>query len=131
MAHLIQPLIDVGDSSPPQGMRRSTRRFPQFTRDAFMPFGYPKHAFNIFLLRDLPDLTVTDSVGKRNGCTFICRFPWGSERVTYPCLRPLYKERRQKVIISHSNPSGFSQSSLLPSGYTLSNNTSTIVVSHE
>lgn len=64
MAHLIQPLIDVGDSSPPQGMCWSTRRFPQFSHDAFTPFGYPKHAFNIFLLRDLPDSTVFDGVGE-------------------------------------------------------------------
>ena len=96
-----------------------------------MPFGYPKRVFNIFPLRDLPDLTVIDSVGKRNGCTFICRFPWRSEGIMTPFPRPLYKERWWKLILSYLNPSYSSQSSLLPSGCTLSDNTFTIVISHE
>ena len=96
-----------------------------------MPFSYPKRVFNIFPLRDLPDVTVIDGMGERNRRVLICRSPWRSERVVYPFLRPLYKERRQKMILSYQNPLGSSQSSLLPSGCTLSNNTFTIVISHE
>ena len=83
-----------------------------------MPFSYPKRVFNIFPLRDLPDVTVIDGMGERNRRVLICRSPWRSERVVYPFLRPLYKERRQKVILSYQNPLGSSQSSLLPSGCT-------------
>ena len=94
-----------------------------------MPFGYLKHVFNIFPLRDLPDLTVIDGVGERNGRILVCRFPWRSERIKYPLLRPL--ERRQKLVFSYLNPSDSFQSSLLPSGHTLFDNTFTTVVSHE
>ena len=74
-----------------------------------MPFSYPKRVFNIFPLRDLPDLTVIDGVGERNGRILICRFPWRSERIMYPFLRPLYKKRRQKLILSYLNPLDFSE----------------------
>ena len=61
-------------------------------------------AFNIFPLRDLPDLTVIDGVGERNGCILICRFPWGSERIKHSLLRPLYKEEEQELFLPHMNP---------------------------
>ena len=95
-AHLIRPLIFVGDFSPPQEMRRSMRSFPQLTRNAFIPYGYPWRAFNSFLLRGLINLAVTDSLEKRDGFAFTSRFLRGSERVTYPRLSPLYKEKRQE-----------------------------------
>ena len=40
-----------------------------------MPFGYPRRVFNIFPLRDLPDLTVIDGVGERNGVFLFVDFP--------------------------------------------------------
>ena len=67
MVHLFQPLNDAGDPSPTERMYRSTSRSPEFAHVALMPFGYPRRVFNIFPLRDLPDLTVIDGVGERNG----------------------------------------------------------------
>ena len=81
-------------------------------------------------LRDLPDVTVADGMGERSGALY-SGFPWGSECVTYPLLRPLYKERRQRVTFSYLNPSRSSQNPLPPSGYSLFNNTSLIVIRHE
>ena len=54
-------------------------------------------------LRDLPDVTVADGVGERSGALY-SGFPWGSECVTCPILRPLYKERRQRVPFSYLSP---------------------------
>ena len=78
MAHLIQPFINVGGSPSAQEMYRSTRDSSEFIRDALMPFGYPKRAFNSFPLRDLSDLTVIDGVGKWNGYILVYRFSWKS-----------------------------------------------------
>ena len=69
-----------------------------------MPFGYPKCVFNIFPLRDIPDVTVIDGVGERNGRILVCRFPWRSERIKYSPLRPLYKEERQELFLPQMNP---------------------------
>ena len=69
-----------------------------------MPFGYPKRVFNIFPLRDIPDVTVTDGVGERNGRILVCRFPWRSEHIKYAPLRPLYKEEKQELFLSQMNP---------------------------
>ena len=69
-----------------------------------MPFGYLKRVFNIFPLRDLPDLTVIDGVGERNGCILVSRFPWGSEHIKYSPLRPLYKEEKQELFLPQMNP---------------------------
>ena len=81
-------------------------------------------------LRDHPDITVADGVGERSGALY-SGFPWGSECVTCPLLRPLYKERRQRVTFSYLNPSRSSQNPLPPSSYSLFNNTSLIVIHHE
>ena len=70
-----------------------------------MPFGYPKRVFNIFPFRDLPDLTVIDGVGERNGCLRVCRFSWESEHVKYSPLHPLYKEEEQELFLPQMNPS--------------------------
>ena len=96
-----------------------------------MPIGYPGRVFNNFSSRDISGSTVTDGVGERNGHILVCRCPWRFEHIKYPPLRPLYKERRQELILSYLNPLDSSQSSLFPSGYTLSDNTFTIVISHE
>ena len=69
MAHLIRPFINAGDSPFAQEMYQSTRHSFEFTSDAFSPFGYPKHAFNDFYLRDYLNLTV-------------CLMRWGSETDT-------------------------------------------------
>ena len=68
-----------------------------------MPFGYPKRVFNIFPLRDIPDVTVIDGVGERNRRVLVCRFPWRSERIKYSPLRPLYKEEKQELLPPQTN----------------------------
>lgn len=112
-------------------MYRSMSRFPEFAYVAIMPFGYLQRVFNIFPFTRPPRSNGYWWRGGTKRRILLCRFPWGSERVIYPFLRPLYKERRQKVIFSYLNPSDPSQSSLLQSGYSLSDNTSPIVISHE
>ena len=104
MAHLIQPLTDVGNSSSAQGMYRSTSRSSQFVHDALMPFGYPMRVFNIFHSRGLSVSTVTDGVGERNGHVLVCRCPWRFEHIKYPPLRPLYKEKKQELFLPQMNP---------------------------
>ena len=69
-----------------------------------MPFVYLKRVFNIFPSRGLPDLTVIDGVGERNGCILVCRFPRGSEHIKYSPLRPLYKEEKQEFLLPQMNP---------------------------
>ena len=69
-----------------------------------MPFGYPKRVFNIFPLRDIPDVTVIDGVGERNGRILVGRFPWRSEHIKYSPLRPLYKEEEQELFLPQMNP---------------------------
>ena len=69
-----------------------------------MPFGYPKRVFNIFPLRDIPDVTVIDGVGERNGRILVRRFPWRSEHIKYSPLRPLYKEEKQELFLPQMNP---------------------------
>ena len=69
-----------------------------------MPFDYPKRVFNSFPLRDLPDLTVIDGVGKRNGRILVCRFPWRSEHIKYPPFSPSYKKKRRELFLSYLNP---------------------------
>ena len=65
MAHLIRPFTNAGGSPSTQEMYRSTRHSFDLTPDAFSPFGYPRHAFNDFYLRDYLNLTV-------------CLMRWGS-----------------------------------------------------
>ena len=69
-----------------------------------MPLGYPKRVFNSFSSRDISDLMVTDGVGERNGHILVCRFPWRSEHIKYPPLRPLYKEKEQELFLPYMNP---------------------------
>ena len=77
MAHLIRPFINAGGSPSAQEMYRSTRHSFEFTPDAFSPFGYPKHAFNDFYLRDYFKFDgLFDEVGKWNGYIFVYRFFW-------------------------------------------------------
>ena len=52
MAHLIQPFINAGGSPSAQEMYQSTRHSFDFIHNAFLPFGYPKRAFNNLHLRD-------------------------------------------------------------------------------
>ena len=103
MAHLIQPLINVGGSPPTQETHQSTRHSSSFIQDAPVPFDYPKRIFNSFPLRDLPDLTVIDGVGKQNERTLVCRFPWRSKRIKYPSFSPSYKKKRRELFHSYLN----------------------------
>ena len=82
MAHLIRPFTNAGGSPSAQETHRSTRQSFDFTPDAFLPFGYPKRAFNDFYLRDYLNSTVLfDEVGKWNGYIFVYRFSWKSGQI--------------------------------------------------
>ena len=77
MAHLLRPFINAGGFLSVQEMHRSTRHSFDFTPDAFLPFGYPKRAFNDFYLRDSFTFDGSfDEVGKWNGYIFVYRFFW-------------------------------------------------------
>ena len=98
MARLTQPFISVSVSSSAQEMYRSTRHSSEFIHNAFMPFGYPKRAFNSFPLRDHSNLMVIDGVGKWSGHFLVYRFSWRSEHIKYLPFRPSYKKKKQEVI---------------------------------
>ena len=98
MARLTQPFISVSVSSSAQEMYRSTRHSSEFIHNAFIPFGYPKRAFNNFPLRDHLNSMVIDGVGKWNGHILIYRFSWKSEQIKYLPFHPSYKKKKQEVI---------------------------------
>ena len=66
MARLTRSFINVGVSPSTQETYRATRHPSEFIHNAFLPFGYPKRAFNDFPLRDHLNSTVIDGVGKWN-----------------------------------------------------------------
>ena len=70
------PFINAGVSSSIQETHRTMRHSSEFIHAAFLPFHYPKRAFNDFPLRDHLNSTVTDGVGKWSGYILVYRFPW-------------------------------------------------------
>ena len=59
------------------------RHSSEFIHNAFIPFGYPKRAFNNFPLRDHLNSMVIDGVGKWNGHILVYKFSWKSEQIKY------------------------------------------------
>ena len=99
MAHLIRPFTNAGGSPSAQEMHRSTRQSFDFTLDAFLSFGCPKHAFNVLYLRDYFNSTVYfDGVGKRNRHVCVDRFLWRSEPIKCLPLHPLYKKEKRRLL---------------------------------
>ena len=99
MAHSIRPFTNAGGSPSAQETHRSTRQSFNFTPDAFLPFGYPKRAFNDLYLRDYFNSTVCfDEVEKWNRHVCVCRFLWRSEPIKCLPLHPPYKKEGRRLL---------------------------------
>ena len=99
--YLDLPFINMDVSSSIQETYRTTRHSFKFIHDAFLPFHYPKRAFNDFPLRDHSNSTVIDDVGKWNGYILVYRF--SSEFGQIKCLPfcPSYKKESKRLPFLH------------------------------
>ena len=104
MARLTLSFINVGVSSSTQETFRATRHSFEFIYDAFLPFDYPKRAFNDFPLRDHLNSTITDGMEKWNGYLFVYRFSWKSGQIKYLPFCPLYKKKGMRLFLSYRDP---------------------------
>ena len=109
MARLTLSFINVGVSSSTQETYRAMRHPSEFIHNAFLPFYYPKRAFNDFLLRDHLNSTVIDGVEKWNGYILVYRFSWKFGQIKYLPFCPSYKKKGKRLFILYRDPFNLSE----------------------
>ena len=76
----------------------------EFIHDAFLPFDYPKRAFNDFPLRGHLNSTVIVGMGKWNGYFLVYRFSWKSGQIKYLPFYPSYKKEGKRLFLLYRDP---------------------------